>query len=55
MLTYSLLVVDRILIRIPLKSDGALLGKVVRDACEFVYVEVYEIGPTPDPLGYVIS
>ncbi len=55
MLTYSSLVVDRILIRIPLKSDGALSGKVASNACKFVYVEVYEIGPTPDPLGYVIS
>jgi hypothetical protein len=51
----SLLVVDRILIRIPLKSDGALSGKVTSDACEFVYVEVYETGTTFDPLVYVIS
>ncbi len=43
------------MIRIPLKSDGALFGKVTIDAWEFVYVELYETGTVPDPLGDVIN
>ena len=43
-LAYSLFVVDRILIRIPLNGDGTCDGKSTIDAWELIMVEVYESG-----------
>ena len=54
-LSYALPVVDRIVIRIPLRFDGVSSGKLVSDACEFVNVELYETGISPASVGYVIS
>ena len=45
--SYALPVVDRIVIRIPLRFDGVSSGKLVSDACEFVNVELYETGISP--------
>ncbi len=53
--SYALSVVDRIVIRMPLRFDGVSSGKLVRDACEFVNVELYETGIAPASVGYVIS
>ena len=52
--TYWLSVVDRIVTRIPLKSDGASDGRSTSDACEFVYVDVYDTGISSVPLRMVI-
>ena len=54
-LSYALPVVDRIVIRIPLRFDGVSSGKLVSDACEFVKVELYETGILPGSVGDVIS
>ncbi len=54
-LSYALPVVDKIVIRIPLRFDGVSSGKSVSDACEFVNVELYETGISPASVGYVIS
>ncbi len=54
-LSYALPVVDKIVIRIPLRFDGVSSGKLVSDACELVNVELYETGISPASVGYVIS